>query len=197
MLSAILALLHTPNLHLRYDLLLQEPAPKSLITHDAWIALSPSVCDYAQDPTCPRALIYANRLLDPTSFNQILVPNTRNIVALDLVAADSAICIINVYNQSDLNCAFPHIRSLFPLPDQLDLVLLTGDFKLHHQLWDPARDEPPKENAVEAVDFFLDNGLVHLLPPGTQTFRSLSNPSYSSAIDLVLGNTVTSDRLIE
>jgi hypothetical protein len=122
--SAILALLHTPNLHLRYDLLLlQKPAPKSLITHDAWIALSPSVCNYTQDPKRPRALIYANRLLDPTSFSQILVPNTRDVVALDLVAADSAIHIINVYNQSDQNCTFAHIRSLFPLPDQLNLSL--------------------------------------------------------------------------
>lgn len=90
--TSILALLNTPNLHLQYDLLLiQEPPSTSLITNPHWNALLPSISDYSTTSTRPRALLDVNRRIASPSYNQVSIPNTRDVVAADLVVDDTAI----------------------------------------------------------------------------------------------------------
>ena len=60
---------------------------------------------------------------------------------------------------------------------------MTGDFNLHHPLWNPSNYRKQDPEADTLIDIISQTRLKLMLPTGTITF-----PKAKTAIDLVWGN---------
>ncbi|GAA5848396.1 hypothetical protein JCM8547_004502 [Rhodosporidiobolus lusitaniae] len=70
-------------------------------------------------------------------------------------------------------------------------VIVAGDFNAQHQAWDPSFSGSPSIPAKELAGFFRRELPSFLLPPSTITF-----PSSSSCIDLILSTPLTADLVL-
>ena len=66
---------------------------------------------------------------------------------------------------------------------EYEMIIIAGDFNLHHPLWNPQEYNRHDHQADELIEMMADHGLRTILPPGTITY-----PSAKTAIDLVWGN---------
>jgi Endonuclease-reverse transcriptase len=102
--------------------------------------------------------------------------------------------IINVYNahahNKDNSAALQaYISNLNK--DNYDLILIGGDFNLHHPLWNPTSYHGHDDEADILIDALTHLNLSLLLPPGTITY-----PNAKTTIDLVWGNKKAAQNLI-
>lgn len=193
--DVVSALLNDFNTANTYDLLLLQEPPKKLISNSLWTTLHTS----SHHPLSPaRALIYINARIDPRSYNQLLIPNCRDLVALDLKSGEESIRIVNIYNPpnskpDDSEYTIPLLLPLLQLPLSRQLLLISGDFNLHHPNWEPQHSSSisPTASATELAELIAIQDLSLLLPPGTVTYEK-----GETSIDLVLGNSSTQDRMI-
>jgi endonuclease/exonuclease/phosphatase family metal-dependent hydrolase len=171
------------------------------LLHHAWTALEPT--HHTGKP--PRAAIYTNNeKIDPHTIKQIPMPH-EDILAISL-PAEPPFCkptlIVNLYNDSQTHSATEQLRNIFRHHlkiEDYDVVLVVGDFNLHHALWNPPGytvQEPQAQNVVETM---MDANLRPLLPLGTITHTPPQrNPTASpTAIDLVWGNENAEDILVK
>jgi endonuclease/exonuclease/phosphatase family metal-dependent hydrolase len=177
-------------------LLLQEPCRNYKQTipllHHAWTAIEPT--HLTENP--PRAAIYVNNGKIPIDSIEILPIPHEDITAISLPAEHpfhKRTLIVNLYNDSATHSATEQLRNIFHHHlkiDDYDIVLVAGDFNLHHALWNPPGytvQEPQAQNVVETM---MDANLRPLLPLGTITRTPPQrNPTiHPTAIDLVWGN---------
>jgi ribonuclease HI len=182
-------------------LLLQEPCrtynQKTPLLHQSWTAIEPT--HLTERP--PRAAIYANnKKMAPAAFEQIPVPHS-DIVAIAIAAHPpfhKPTLIVNLYN-SDNHSLIEQLRTILLQHIKManyEVVLVAGDFNLHHALWNPSgytNQEPQAETLVEVM---MEANLRTLLPPGTVTFPTL-NETGGTAIDLVWGNENAEDIVLK
>ena len=93
--------------------------------------------------------------------------------------------LINVYNPCDKGIISDLHQFLHANIKQEDygLIIVAGDFNLHHPLWNPRGYFRHDEEADALIDLVASLGLNLLLPPETITY-----PNAGTTIDLVWGN---------
>ena len=175
-------------------LLLQEP-PLTIDTNNRWTILYPSINLPSRKHTrAARSVILISHRLEPSSYNQILAPNSRDVVCVDLQLASNSIRLISCYNPCRSSLSIPTIEPVLSLPFHINLLHLSGDFNAHHTNWDPRWTTSPTRHAVTVADCFTSNGLAFLLPIGTVTQHQGAG---GFCLDLVVGNAETRERTIQ
>jgi len=123
-------------------LLLQEPCrtyrQNLPVLYHAWTALEPT---YLTENHPPRAAIYFNNsILSSASIQQIPIPHP-DIVAISLAARPpfyKPTLILNLYNDPRSHTATEQLYDILRRHleiDNYDIILVAGDFNLHHALW--------------------------------------------------------------
>ena len=77
-----------------------------------------------------------------------------------------------------------------------EVILVVGDFNLHHPLWNHTGYVNQELQAETLVDVMMDTNLKPLLHPGRVTFP-IVNESGGTAIDLVWGNEMAENIIIK
>ncbi|BGP39448.1 hypothetical protein JCM10449v2_003392 [Rhodotorula kratochvilovae] len=161
-------------------LLLQEP-PAALAAPPGWVLLPPPPGEERA-----RCAAHVRAKWDPTTYSQVAV-SSFDVLALDLHAGNSSVRILGVYNPHQ---GGPHpgraAREALASAPLDSLVIVAGDFNLHHPEWDPEHPGEVCEDAEEAKLTFDRAGLVHLLPPGTLAYRGGSSTTASRPSTLFL-----------
>ena len=154
-------------------LLLQEPPPLIDMPPD-WVLLDSPPGRRA------RSVALVRQKWDSNSYAQVVVASS-DVVALDLRTGEASVRVVGVYNpnQHDRDPAERGKAAREVLPPILEstpagsLLVVAGDFNLHHPEWDPeyAHGRGVGEDAEQAQLTFVQNGLVHLLAPSTPTYK--------------------------
>lgn len=201
-LSVLEDLLEKSALKSVHILLLQEP-PAALPATPGWRTLLPlPVRDHKGATYRHRALVLVSDRIESSSIEQLWI-DSPDICGIELrPVSGQRLRILNIYNPAagsaehllTHNESVRRLGNLFAhVPTEARLVV-AGDFNLHHQEWEPALAEEPTPEAQEAPRIFRDAGLVHLLPAGTETYRSPSGSLHCN--DLVLSDLRTEERMV-
>ena len=155
---------------------------KSSLTHHSWTLIEPTHESNAH----PRAAIYVNNsIISASSYETIYIPSSDATAISIKLQNSEPMLLINIYNAKNSNLIAeicPYIRNHL-LTNRYGLVLIGGDFNLHHPLWNPQVCHTQDYKAEELIEFMALLGLSPMLPAGTITF-----PRANMAIDLVWGN---------
>ena len=138
-------------------LLLQEQYwskyTKSSLLHQSWTLLEPKSSDDILQ--YPRAVIYVNnKLLPANSYEPLSLPTTDAIGIVINLQDDTRLLIINIYNTPrtpTLNIIFDYLRAHFSIRTY-SMVLMAGDFNLHHPLWNPPIHQAHDAEADELIE---------------------------------------------
>src|SRR5579859_1214810 len=187
-------------------LLLQEPCraykQKSLLLHHSWTALEPT---HPMENRPPRAAIYFNNnKIPPASIEQIPIPHP-DILAISITSQPpfvKPILIVNLYNEARTYSTTNELRAILLQHLKItnyDIVLVAGDFNLHHALWNPPGYTPQEPEAQTLVETMMEANLRPLLPLGTITRSPARRDSSESptSIDLVWGNENANEILLK
>lgn len=195
-------LLEKPALKSVHILLLQE-TPSALPVTPGWRILLPTPVRAPKGETHRnRAVVLVSDQVKLASIEQIRI-ESPDILGIDLrTETGQLLRILNIYNPASGSAEhlLTHNESVRRLGDLLACtpteagVVVAGDFNLHHQEWEPALAQEPTPEAQEASRTFRDAGLVHLLPPGTETYRSPSGSLHCN--DLVLADLRMEEKMI-
>jgi ribonuclease HI/endonuclease/exonuclease/phosphatase family metal-dependent hydrolase len=178
-----------------YDiLLLQEPCRNynqtTPLLHPAWTAIEPT--HLTDNP--PRAAIYLNRNKRLTStVEQIPIPH-EDILAISIPSKrpfEQPTLIVNLYNDSATHTTTDQLHRILLRHleiEKYDVVIVAGDFNLHHALWNPVGYTAQDAAAETLVETMMETNLRPLLPPGTITHPARHPAESDTAIDLVWGN---------
>ncbi|GAA5918194.1 hypothetical protein JCM8208_004211, partial [Rhodotorula glutinis] len=182
-------------------LLLQEPPPLVNIPPD-WVLLDSPPGRRA------RSVALVRQKWDLNSYAQVVVASS-DVVALDLRTGEASVRVVGVYNpnQHDRDPAERGKAAREVLPPILEstpagsLLVVAGDFNLHHPEWDPeyAHGRGVGEDAEQAQLTFVQNGLVHLLAPSMPTYkypRRDGEGDQWATLDLVLGDLRVEARVV-
>ncbi|GAA5836146.1 hypothetical protein JCM5353_002632 [Sporobolomyces roseus] len=187
---------YIPTQHIYHYTATRYPPPSRATTltpnlSPHWKILLPSQNSLdSQSTNPPRSVILVNSRIHPASITQLLVPNTRDVVAADFKVDDSVIRIVSVYNPCSSSEAATPLSNLFSSTSP-PYSVVSGDFNARHSLWEPTLNKTPTEHANTLADTFLSLGLQPLLPPGTITY-----PRSSAPINLVMGSSATAELTI-
>ena len=160
--------------------------------HQSWM-----LCKPTSYKTQPHSAIYTNnKIIPPSQVNIIKIP-INNITAITFTNPASSTklsLIINVYNahshNKDNSAALQaYISNLNK--DNYNLIIISGDFNLHHPLWNPTSYHNHDDKADILINTFTHLNLSLLLLPGTITY-----PNAKTTIDLVWGNKKATQNLI-
>ncbi|KAG8988348.1 hypothetical protein FRB90_002806 [Tulasnella sp. 427] len=177
-------------------LLIQEPAWNSLINAETgnpdWQHILPS---YPIPPET-RARVQAYTRKQRTDFSVTLrsdIANDLDLQVLEIRQGNFPPTIIaNIYNdpRAPGTCASARLRGL-NLPIDTPVVL-TGDWNLHHPLWEPSKGVEPNDEAEAMVGWLDENGFTMMNPPDEPTYHSHCQ-RYFSTIDLTFANSPADD----
>ena len=153
----------------------------SSLSHQSWTLIQPAIIGDIP----PRSVIYINnKRLSTQAFTEKLttIPDTTAIEIMN--PHNKPTFIMNIYNphQSNLTSLRTYLRHQLR-PDKYHIIIIAGDFNLHHPLWNPSEYPIHDPKADELVDIMASHGLKLLLPAGTITY-----PRSKTTIDLVWGN---------
>ncbi|GAA5859302.1 hypothetical protein JCM9279_004712, partial [Rhodotorula babjevae] len=184
-------------------LLLQEPPPLADMPPD-WVRLDPPPGRQA------RSVALVRKKWDQNSYAQVVVASS-DVVALDLRTGEASVRVVGVYNpsQHDGDPAERGKLAREVLPPILEstpaglLLVVAGDFNLHHPEWDPkyAHGRGVCADAEQAQLTFARHGLVHLLAPSTPTYKYPRRDGDGdggrwATLDLVLGDLRVEARVV-
>ena len=156
---------------------------KSSLIHKSWTLIEPKTTP----DKIPRSVIYINnQKLSTSAFKIIELPFT-NVTAITIKTMNTLkpTLIMNVYKPNDENLITPlsqYIQQNLNMT-HYNVVIILGDFNLHHPLWNPPQYHEQDSQANELIDTMLDLGMQLLTPVGT-----ITRPISGTAIDLVWGN---------
>ena len=185
-------------------LLLQEPPPLAVVPPD-WVRLDSPPGRRA------RSVALVRQKWAQSSYAQVAVASS-DVVALDLrtgTAGEASVRVIGVYNphQGDPEPTERGKSAREVLPPILEstppgsLLVVAGDFNLHHPEWDP--EYAPRggvcADAEQAQLTFAQHGLVHLLAPSTPTYKyppRAGGDDRWATLDLVLGDLRVEARMV-
>jgi len=200
-------LINSP-VHKNWDIILiQEPYIDSYGNAKAttkWRTVYPS-SRFTNGATV-RSVILINANLDTNHWNQLTLPGTNDITALQFQGPYGRLSIFNIYN----DCL--HSESLTLLDNYLasnkqliyrdagNHMLWCGDFNRHHPLWDEERNghlftAKALEDARQLVGLVADYDMVMPLPQGIPTLQSMVTGNWTRP-DNVFCSAATSDHII-
>jgi hypothetical protein len=137
------AILNDPDMKNYAILMLQEqywsPYTKSSPSHHSWTSTEPTTYENQ-----PRSIIYTNNsLIPPSHIIPIPIP-INDITAISIIdpsnPTDKPSLIINVYNAHSNNKDICDLQNFIEAnfnKDNYGLIIMGGDFNLHHPLWNP------------------------------------------------------------
>ena len=152
----------------------------------------------------PHAAIYVNNtLIPPATIEQISIPYT-DILAISLAAHPSfwkPTLSVNLYNDPRNHSATKELQAILLHHikiDNYDVILIGGDFNLHHSLWNPAGYTAQDADAETLVETMMEANLRPFLPLGTITRIPPQHNSSQlpTAIDLIWSNKNAEDILV-
>ena len=191
-----LSILNHPDTKQYAILLLQEQHwqkyTNSSPRHPSWTLFEPII----QENERPRTAIYTNNNLLMAAQITPLNVSLRDITAIEILTTDSRpMLVINIYKPCD-KTIIPELHEYLQRLDMkhYGVIIIAGDFNLHHPVWNPANYTTHDEEADSLVEMMADLGLDLLIPAGTATYP---NPEPKTAIDLVWGNTEAINRKIK
>ena len=188
----------------KYSLfLLQEPCrtykQKIPLLHQSWTAIEPTHLT----ETPPRVAIYFNnKKISPSSIEQIAIPHP-DIIAVSLppqLPFLKPTLIVNLYNDTHTYSAMEQLRHILFRHlkiEDYEVILVAGDFNLHHALWNRVGYTAQEPQAQTLVETMMEANLRPLLPPGMVTFPSRSDGTQPTSIDLVWSNESAEDIVIK
>ena len=189
--TAHLELINSP-LHHNWDLiLLQEPYIDSYGNTKAttkWRTIYPS-SRYSSHSTI-RSVILVNANLDTNHWNQISLPETNDITALQFQGPYGRLSIFNIYNDclhSDTLITLNHHISTHRREfcrDEHDHVLWCGDFNRHHPLWDEERNHhlftaKALDDAKLLIEMIADHNMTMSLPQGIPMLQAMATGNWT------------------
>ncbi|KAG9019083.1 hypothetical protein FRB90_006606 [Tulasnella sp. 427] len=99
------------------------------------------------------------------------------------------VLIVNIYNSTARSASQEWVVDDIinaPWPTELP-IMLTGDWNLHHEWWEPARSPAASERAQRTVDWLLNHDFLLLNEEDEPTFFG-HNGSHATTIDLTFAN---------
>lgn len=159
--------------------------------HHAWTTIEPTTSD---DDIRPRSVIYINNnILSASQIAPLPLP-FNDITAVRLFTEDAKPhLIMNIYNPNDNDLTeelHEYLRNNINIHDY-DIIIIGGDFNLHHPIWNPEGYTYHDKEADALVEMMTELELSLLLPPGTITY-----PNDGTIIDLIWGSNEATNRVI-
>lgn len=154
--------------------------------YPAWRALLP-VSPPANESI--RTAVFVAAAVDPTTYRQLLINKTRDVVGVDFDTPIGVVRRITIYaDQTDANFSVLDVIRPFckDSPDFQHLIM-EGDCNTPNSpLWAPARGSAADARTSRLEDFIMELPLCLALPPGTTTRRPIGNQiARDSTLDLV------------
>ena len=170
------------DIHNKADiLLLQEPYfdtyGNTKVSYH-WHVLRPT--SYKDSEEKIMALILINKSISTGQWTQIDIPNSQDLVGVQLTGEYGKVSILNIYNSQHHDATF-HIsdiviRDLLDDPAMWDTdgknhLIWVGEFNRHHPTWDDERNiqlftNRNIDDAQLIIDIASDHGLEMALPQG-------------------------------
>ena len=187
--------LFTSDIHKKADImLLQEPYfdtyGNTKVSYH-WHVLRPTSYKDSEDGIM--AVILVNKNISTGQWTQIDIPNTQDLVGLQLTGEYGKVSILNIYNSqhhdATLYISDLALRDLLNDPatqdtDGENYLIWAGDFNRHHPMWDDERNVQLLTNkniddAQLVIDIASDHGLEMALPQGKPTYYVTRNGNWT------------------
>jgi ribonuclease HI len=197
------------NIHSDYDIiLLQEPYIDSLGNTKAtrnWRVIYPT--SHLTDTSPPRAVILINKAIDTNQWEQLAIPNTRDIAAIQIRGDFGRISIYDIYNDchnsdalDSLNVVLSQHNTREGHRNLPEYMMWGGDFNRHHPMWDEARNHHlftarALRDAEALISLIAENNMAMLLPGGIPTLESMATKNWTRP-DNVFGSELLEDKVI-
>ena len=180
------------DIHKNYDvLILQEPyidAYGNTKAMRCWHVVYAS--SWRMDSLLPRAVVFVSTALDTNQWSQIHIPNTRDMVAVQVTGEFGSITIYNVYMACDsaesIKRLGGHMASRWqgPQPTGDSYTLWGGDFNHHHPMWDEERNShlftaAALREADKLLALVADYGMEMLLPKDIPTLEVMATKNWT------------------
>ena len=147
-----------------------------------WHVLRPT--SYKDSEEKIMALILINKNISTGQWTQIDIPNSQDLVGIQLTGEYGKVSILNIYNSqhhdATLYVSDLAIRDLLNDPalrntDRENYLIWAGDFSRHHPMWDDERNvqlftNKNIDDAQLVIDIASDHGLEMALPQGKPTY---------------------------
>jgi hypothetical protein len=171
--------------------LIQEPYItffSSIRTPNRFISVTPTSRGALDSPV--RSMIWVNLALSTNNWKILDVPDTNDIVAIELNGSYSRLQIFSIYNAGEHSHSLTTLRQYMQgnrngLQEQQDChVLWGGDFNQHHPMWDKDEDThlftaKALEDMGELINLVADQEMCMLLPKGIPTLKHMVTKQFS------------------
>jgi len=137
-----------------------------------------------------RSVLWVNGGLSTNSWKALDISGNNDITAIQIKTGNTRISIFNIYNDCTHSRALTCLRH-FIQEERTNIgtsindhILLCGDFKRHHPLWDDEADKhlfSPQalREAAVLIGMVADEGLDMALPKGIPTLKHMVSNLYS------------------
>lgn len=141
--------------------MIQEP-PVHTLSDPCFLPLFPSS---TQHFPFPRAITYVNKRIALTTFHQVSVPDTGDVVAINLQTLDGTIQLINIYNPNNSTRTLQIVQPLLVSPLAPPMLLIAGDWNAHHPHWTPGNLRMNQAGRFAHKEILQDESEFSLLLP--------------------------------
>ena len=165
--------------------LIQEPYItffSNIRTPNRFIAVAPT--SRAVLDSTVRSTIWVNTALSTNNWKILDIPDSNDIVAIELNGGYGSLKIFSIYNAGENSHTLAILRRYMldnrnePRGQQAHHILWGGDFNRHHPMWD--RDEDSRlftakalEDAQELIELIADQEMYMPLPKGIPTLKHM------------------------
>ena len=137
---------------------------KSSLTHHSWTLIQPTTTtNYMTHHLRPRSAIYINNhIISTSSFTPIKLPfNDVTAVSINMEESSKPMLLMNIYNPGNENLITPLRQYLQnnKITQEYQMIIIGGDFNLHHPLWNPQGYNKPDNQADKLIKMVGDYGL--------------------------------------
>jgi len=172
-------------------LILQEPFIDTFGNTKAtkdWRVVYPS--SHLSDPCPPRSVILVSTTIDTNNWSQIHIPDTRDLVAIQISSPYGTLAIFNIYNDC-LNTDTVNLLGSLLSPRQCtgspyasDYMLWCGDFNCHHPMWDEERNghlftARALRDSESLLALVAEHNMAMLLPKDLPTLESMTTKNWT------------------
>jgi len=137
-----------------------------------------------------RSVIWVSSLLETKSWENINVPNTNDITAIQLRGTYGKLTIFNIYNDCTHSNSETTLRTFLQTQGRRiiggndDYMLWAGDFNRHHPLWDRDEDtclftRQAQRDAEKLIELLAEHDMAMTLPKDIPTLHHMSSKRYS------------------
>ena len=198
------------SIHKDYDILaLQEPYIDAFGNMKAtrnWRVLYPT--SHLSDPMPLWAVMLVSSNLNTNEWVQIQIPNTQDLLAIQLTGDFGSLMVFNVYNDCHNSDTIDRLRTHLHSQAQgpghgiagATYSMWCGDFNQHHPMWDEERNchlftAQALEESLKLITLAADHDMYMALPKDIPTLESMSTKNWTRP-DNVFCSTGLADSVI-